>query len=130
MRNLEYSRSDSGSRGFSQPSRAAIRVAAGAGGFVVGAAAGVGIYSVTGPHHCTGDDGCLGDAIASLILGGIPGAAIGAALPNFGRECSGAARFWRALGGSAAGFAAGFIAIPLGPVVLPPVGAGLALIGC
>ena len=115
---------------FNPTTRVAIRVLTGAAGFVAGAAVGVGIAGVTGPHDCGCDDGDLDAAISGVILGGVAGAAIGAALPKLGANCSGNARFWRALGGSVAGFAVGFVAIPLGPILLSPVGAGLALAGC
>lgn len=117
-----------------------IRSLTGTLGLVGGAAAGVGLALVTGPHDC---DGCetpgLGEALAGVAFGGVIGASLGASAPKLRGECSFGGRLLlstvgSALGGvlgTAIGFNVGsgdavLVAMPLGAVL----GASTALIGC
>ena len=110
--------------------RTLVRTLTGALGFAGGAAIGVGVANASGPHHCGCDDPGLNEALTGIIIGGVVGAGIGAAIPTMGTECAAHGRFLRALGGSALGFAAGFLLPPFGPLILSPVGSAIALADC
>jgi hypothetical protein len=108
----------------------------GTAAMITGAAAGAAVgISRQGPRP---DDEFQPGLAYGLLIGGVSGAVLGAALPSKrGTRCSVAARLVRAGGGAIGGLAAGaLVAVPLGltGIILVPAGtvtgAALAVRGC
>lgn len=95
----------------SQPAatRVVLRAVTGTIGFFAGTYVGFLVADATlGPCEC--DDPGLDAVLYGFMLGGPAGAALGAAVPAIGGECSFATRFGRAIGGSMLGMAVGVMA--------------------
>lgn len=110
----------------------AVRGLTGLLGFIPGAFIG-GIVAVNAlPHRpCGCDDPGLKEFLEGFVVGGTLGAAIGAAAPNLGSNCSFAHRFGRGLIGAALGTGVGMIPITEGSKaisvpILSVTGAALA----
>jgi hypothetical protein len=103
------------------------RAVAGSGGWLLGVVAGGYIASVLPHHDCQRDDPGLDEALAGILIGGIAGAADGAAAPSLGRFRGYGGRFGRGLLGSTAGTViAGALTLPTfapAAIVAIPIGA-------
>jgi hypothetical protein len=95
-------------------------------GWTAGALAGANLGA--GATDCCGDDPGLVSAVYGGLLGAALGSGAGAALPDYGSECTFEDRFWRGSLGSLGGTALALLLVAGGdgaPAIFLPIGGGL-----